>query len=222
MIRLALLGTLAATAASSEGLCFGFLNAHPERTEIPAEAAQLIQKAHLAHMEALAKAGHLIVAGPFLTPGGPRGVVVYRCDSLARAIAWTEPDPAVRNKRLAVEMYRWNGPADFGEPLASQVKKDPDAAYRMVCLPLVVFRKTEKWSGAKPALRSPGIRAGGELLDGSALAVYIFSAVPLDQAKAIAQTDPAVLDGEARVEAYVWMVADTAIPGATAATSSTP
>lgn len=219
MIRFAL-AFAAASTAFAEGLCFGFLNAHPERREIPQAEAQLIQKAHLAHMNKMAMAGHLIAAGPFATPGGPRGAVVYRCESAARAEEWTRPDPAVQNKRLSIEMYRWAGPSDFGEPLASQLKKDPEAKYEMVRLPLVVYRKTDRWRRAKPALHHARLRAGGEFLDGpgSALGVYVFSAMPLEEAKAIAESDPAVASGEVRAEAYVWFVANTSVPGATAGT----
>lgn len=216
MIRFGL-AMLAASAAFAEGLCFGFLNAHPERKEIPNEEAQLIQKAHLAHMNNMAMAGHLIAAGPFATPGGPRGVVVYRCDSIAQATEWTSPDPAVQNKRLSIEMYRWDGPADFGEPLASQLKKDPNAKYEMVKLPLVIYRKTDRWKSAKPTLSHAKLRAGGPFAGGppQSLGVYVFSAMALEDAKAIAEADPSVKSGEARVEAYVWFVANTSVPGAT-------
>lgn len=217
MIRITLV-LAAVSTAYGEGLCFGFLNAHPERKPIPDPEAQLIQKGHLAHMNRMAVAGHLISAGPFATPGGPRGVVVYRCESVAQATGWTSPDPAVQNKRLSIEMYRWAGPADFGEPLASQLKKDPDAKYQMVRLPLVIYRKTDRWKSARPALAHEKLRAGGVFLDdqGQALGVYVFSAMPLDEAKAIAESDPAVTSGEARTEAYIWFVADTSVPGSTA------
>ena len=85
---------LLATSAFAEDFCFGFLNSFPDRKQIPTAEAEKIQEGHLAHMTAMAKAGHLLAAGPFLTPGGPRGIIVYRCTSLEQAKEWTAKDPA--------------------------------------------------------------------------------------------------------------------------------
>ncbi len=80
-----LLALLAIATAHAEDYCFGFLNSHPERKEMPAEQTEEIQNGHLAHMNRMGMAGRLLAAGPILTPGGPRGVVIYRCQSLDEA-----------------------------------------------------------------------------------------------------------------------------------------
>jgi uncharacterized protein YciI len=206
--------------------CFGFLNAHPERAEISKERADEIQAAHLAHMSALAKQGHLIAAGPMATPGGPRGIVVYQCQSIAQAVAWTEKDPAVVNKRLSIDMHLWNAPDGLGEPLASALKANPEAKYTMVQLPMMILRKTEKAKAGIPQsalkehlaffdqLRKDAkVRIAGPFVDSPAfIGVAVLTAMKIDEAKALFASEPLVRDGYAALEPHIWYVADEAIP----------
>ncbi len=67
-----LLGLFAAATLHGEDYCFGYLVAHPERKELPQTEANQLQKRHIAHMNKMALAGHLLAAGPIATPGGPR------------------------------------------------------------------------------------------------------------------------------------------------------
>lgn len=212
----------------SEDYCFGFLNSHPDRKPIPDAEAEEIQKGHIAHMGRMAKAGHLLAAGPLLTPGGARGIVLYRCRTLDEAASWTSLDPAVQNKRLVVDVHMWRGPDAVGEPLASRLQTEPDPKYNMVRLPLMLVRKTDKWTGEAPAeamaahrqriaeLKSqhkirmvgPIVKPGPSGLAG----ICVLPAMSLDEAKALFAHDPLVEGGYARVESYIWMVADEAIP----------
>ncbi len=184
-------------------------------------------------MEKMNQAGRLLAAGPIATPGGPRGIVLYRCKSIEEAEGWTALDPAVQNKRLTTEFYRWSGPDGFGEPLMTMLKADPKAKYQMVRLPLIVFRKTEKWTSSGPVdilkehglvvrtlLQEGKLRAAGPFVDEQertglvpgAVGIYVFSAMPLEQAKAIVEKDPMVREGYARIDAMEWFVADEVIP----------
>jgi uncharacterized protein YciI len=207
--------------------CWGFLNAHPERREIPEAEAMEIQKGHLAHMGNMARMGRLIAAGPMLTPGGPRGVVVYECDSTEQAKAWTEPDPAVVNKRLVVEMYRWQPTGVFGEPLASKRKADPAYKYSMVKLPVAVLTRTpetgtglppenalkEHLASASGLERTGDLRTSGRFLDApEKMALFIFAEIAPERAQALAAGDPLVKEGWATAKVFVWMAADESVP----------
>jgi len=233
MVRVGLLVLLALPALRAEVYCFGFLNAHPDRKEIPQDEAMAIQKAHLAHMEKMGLEGRLLAAGPMATQGGPRGIVLYRCKSLAEAEGWTALDPAVSGKRLTTEFYLWRAGNGFGEPLMTKLKSDPATKYAMVQLPLILFKKAEKWAGQGPMevlkehggevtrlLKDGTLRAAGPFVDAEgrfglvpgAVGLYVFSAMPLDQAKAIAEKDPMIRDGYATVQAMMWYVADDVVP----------
>ena len=218
---LLLLSTLPALA---EDLCFGFLNSHPDRAQIPQTQAEEIQKGHLEHMGNMAKAGRLLAAGPLMDAGTMRGIVVYRCSALEEAAAWTAKDPAVVNKRLTLDLHLWRGPNNFGEPLASQLKIDPTAKYEMTKLPLILFRKTSSWTSAGPSdilaeqraevrKLQDKLRTSGPFLNSKELAeIWVMKDMPLEQATSLAQSMPLVRSGYATAQTLTWFVADESIP----------
>ena len=81
-----------------------FLKEGPTRDQGKEEAAE-IQKAHLAHMEKLAKENKICIAGPFAEEGEIQGIVIYSASSKEEAIEMTSKDPAVKAGRLLVEVH---------------------------------------------------------------------------------------------------------------------
>jgi hypothetical protein len=61
---------------------------------------------HLRNMDALAKAGHLLMAGPVLEPGDLAGIFVFQTDA-AETDRLAASDPAVVGKKLTVERHPW-------------------------------------------------------------------------------------------------------------------
>jgi uncharacterized protein YciI len=92
--------------ATPEKLVFGFLKSGPNRSQSK-EEAQALQKAHLAYMDDLHKAGKLIMAGPFLEDSEWRGVVVYRVESVEQARELASGDPMVKAGRLVIDARPW-------------------------------------------------------------------------------------------------------------------
>jgi uncharacterized protein YciI len=86
---------------------FGFLNKGPTWTPERTAETQKIQEAHMAHLNASAKAGTLVIAGPLGDNGDIRGVLVYRTATIEEAKAVAAADPAVKAGRLGVEMHTW-------------------------------------------------------------------------------------------------------------------
>lgn len=87
-----------------------FLRAGPDRSHDP-ETAAAIQRGHLDHIQAMAAAGKLVVAGPFLDRGELRGLFIFAVETLEEAEALTAADPAVQAGRLAMELKPWYGSA---------------------------------------------------------------------------------------------------------------
>lgn len=221
--------TASLPAAELHPYCWGFLNAHPDRADLPQEEAQEIQKGHLAHMDRMAAMGRLLAAGPLATPGGARGLLVYRCESVGQAEEWTRQDPAVVRKRLVVEMYFWNAAGLWGEPLASRRKADPGAKLEMVQLPFAVVEKSPAFRGADRLpeevrtahaayadrlladghLRSHGLFTGAADKWG----IFVYSAMDMEAAARLAEQDPIVKSGWGRVAMHRWYVADETVPG---------
>lgn len=215
-------------AADLQFSCWGFLNVHEAREALPQEKLQEIQRGHLEHMARMAAAGRLLAAGPLATPGGPRGLVVYQCDSAAQAVEWASPDSAVVHKRLRVEMYRWKSFGRWGEPLAAKMKADPSYQPKMVQLPFAIVLRTEKSAdGALPPreareahvayslrlVEEGKLRSFGSFEEApDKLGVLIYAAMPLDDARKLAENDPLVKVGWGKPAMHVWHVADEAVP----------
>jgi uncharacterized protein YciI len=72
-------------------------------------AVEELQKQHLGHLQKMAAAGHMVIAGPFSDQQdvGKRGACLYRVGSVEEARALAEQDPAVRSGRLVVEVVTW-------------------------------------------------------------------------------------------------------------------
>jgi hypothetical protein len=57
-------------------------------------------------MDAMVKAGHLIVAGPVLEPGDLAGIFVFDTDA-AQADKLASSDPAVTSRKMSIERHPW-------------------------------------------------------------------------------------------------------------------
>jgi uncharacterized protein YciI len=76
--------------------------------ELSPEESDRLQEAHLAHLEAMARAGMLVGAGPFRDQPDERlrGLCFYDC-GIEEARTLAEQDPAVVAGVLAVEVMTW-------------------------------------------------------------------------------------------------------------------
>ena len=194
------------------GHCFSLLSSAPGRTELPAEEAGRIQKAHLAHLGALAQKQWLLAAGPILTPGNLRGIMISACQSVEEANRIESADPAVAAGRLAVESFRWDGPAGIGDRYRRERAANPNAPDRMLKFALVFLSRTPAWEAGpkqdlltaheahllslrqsgKLAASGPAVHAGGRF------AVLVFKGVERHEARRLAEQDPLVIRGLAR------------------------
>jgi uncharacterized protein len=80
----------------------------PDAPDLPAAELERIQELHLAHLTAMRERRVMAVAGPFDGQADEtlRGLCVYTVPpDEARALA--EADPAVRARRLAVDIFTW-------------------------------------------------------------------------------------------------------------------
>jgi uncharacterized protein YciI len=77
------------------------------------ETLDRIQAEHLAYLDSLRDAGHVVANGPVLEQPDPslRGLVLFCVGSLDEARRLAEQDPAVRARRLGVEVMTWWCPA---------------------------------------------------------------------------------------------------------------
>jgi uncharacterized protein YciI len=213
--------------------CFGFLRSVPDRATLPEAEAMRIQKEHLAHLTALGEKRWLVGAGPILTPGGLRGLLISKCASVAEANELAGSDPAVTSKRLFVETYRWTGPPGIGERYWQEKSANPDYKVRMQKYPLALLKKSSSWKDWPPkeifmehvshvmgVMKQGKLSAAGPFHDGGQwLGVFIFTAgMTPEEGRALAEADPMVKAGFATVEALEWLAADGTFRSSTQAT----
>lgn len=105
-----LASTLGADQYGMRQYVMAFLKAGPNRDQDSATAAQL-QSAHLENIARMARAGDLVLAGPFLDDGELRGIYIFNVATVEEARRLTETDPAVRAGRLEMELHPWYGSA---------------------------------------------------------------------------------------------------------------
>ena len=82
-------------------------------TRVPdGEARDAMFAGHFANMERLAKAGKLVLAGPFTQdPDGWRGLFVFAVADIEEAKALVATDPVVVKGEMVAEYHRWYGSA---------------------------------------------------------------------------------------------------------------
>lgn len=69
-----------------------------------------IQKGHLANIEKLAREGKIVLAGPFMDKSNLRGIFIFNAATQEEVEALCATDPAVKAKRLRIEIKPWYGP----------------------------------------------------------------------------------------------------------------
>lgn len=85
---------------------FVMLTKGNNRTQDSITAAQ-IQKSHLENIGRLAKAGKIIVAGPFGDDGNWRGIFIFDAKSVEEVEELLKTDEAIKSGRLAYEIHPW-------------------------------------------------------------------------------------------------------------------
>ena len=86
---------------------FTFLRRGPKWTAEKTPETEKLQADHMANINAMAKTGKLVIAGPFENGGNYAGVFVFKVDSLGEAKALAEGDPAVKAGRLVADVHPW-------------------------------------------------------------------------------------------------------------------
>ncbi len=87
-----------------------FLKRGPNRDRSQ-EEADALQAAHMVNISRMAEEGVLILAGPFFGDGEMRGIYIFDVDSIEKAEALTNTDPAIQAGSLEMELKEWYGSA---------------------------------------------------------------------------------------------------------------
>jgi uncharacterized protein YciI len=179
-----------------------------------------VKSAHVANVMSLLDSGKAIIAGPLGDKGDIVGIYILRAKSAEEAKAWAESDPAVKAGNLVAEMHPW---------WSADVMKKPATSLKMTTAYLGLLTRGAKWTPEKtPATEELQkahmaninrlaetkklVVAGPFGDDGSLRGIFVFKVASLDEAKELAETDPAVKAGRLAIEMHPWLVPEGVLP----------
>ncbi len=179
-----------------------------------------LQSAHVANVMSLLDSGKAVIAGPLSDDGDIIGIYVLRAKNAEEAKAWAESDPAVKAGNLVAEMHPW---------WSADVMKKPATPLRMTTAYLGLLTRGAKWTPEKtPATEELQkahmanikrlaetkklVVAGPFGDDGTLRGIFVFKVATLEEAKELAETDPAVKAGRLAIEMHPWLVPEGVLP----------
>ncbi len=179
-----------------------------------------VQSAHIANVMSLLETGKAVIAGPFADDGDIAGVIVFRAKSAEEAHDWAEADPAVKAGFFKAEMHPW---------WSEDVMKKPASPITMTTAYLGFLTRGAKWTPEQTPATAELQKAhlanivrlaemkklvvAGPFGDNTSLrGIFVFKVASIDEARALAETDPAVQAGRLAIEMHPWLVPEGVLP----------
>jgi uncharacterized protein YciI len=186
-----------------------------------AQAPKDMIQEHFKHVLKLIADGKATVAGPFLDDTRVAGVFVLNASSAEEAKTIEEADPLVKSGGFKVEVLKWWA--------AKGIMKPPTQPFKQVTYYFTFLKHGPKWTAEKTpataqlqsehmaninAMAKTGkLVLAGPFEDGGDYAgVFMFKVATLDEAKALAESDPAVKAGRLAVETHPWLIGQGSLP----------
>ncbi|MEP7270695.1 MAG: YciI family protein [Acidobacteriota bacterium] len=207
---------------------FGILRRGPKWTAESTPETEKIQVGHMENIGKMAATGKLVAAGPMLDNGDLRGIFLFKVDSVDEAIKLAAEDPAIKAGRLTLELLTWMAPRGIGARFSEDYRKDPKTRTTMTRYHLAFLRakagegppttsiqeiQLEHLWNIRRMLDSGKLAAAGPFESAGELrGLFVFATTSLEEAKAWAESDPAVKAGLATVELHPWLVAKEVWP----------
>ena len=172
------------------------------------------------YVSSLIESGKAVVAGRLDDDGEIRGVYVLRAKSAEEARVWAEASPAVKTGQLIAEMHPW---------WSEDVMKKPTSPTKLTTAYLGFLKRGDKWTPEKTpateALQKAHMANINRLAEMKKLVVagpfgddtnlrgiFVFRVASIDEAKALAETDPAVKAGRLAIDMHPWLVPEGILP----------
>lgn len=179
-----------------------------------------LQSEHVAHVLSLLESGKAVIAGPLADEGDIAGIYVLRAKSKEEAREWADSDPAVKAGFFVADMHPW---------WSEDVMKKATSPIQMTTAYLGLLTRGAKWTPEKtPATEELQkahmanihrladmkklVVAGPFGDDGTLRGIFVFRVASLAEAKALAETDPAVKAGRLAIDMHPWLVPEGILP----------
>ncbi len=188
--------------------------------ETAARMTDSLRSEHVNYVLSLLESGRAVIAGPLGDDGEIAGIYVLRAKTADEAKAWVENDPAVKAGHFVPEMHAW---------WSEDVMKKPASPIKLTTAYLAFLTRGAKWTPEKtPATEALQkahmanivrladmkklVVAGPFGDDGTLRGIFVFRTASLEEARALAATDPAVQAGRLALDVHPWMVPEGVLP----------
>jgi uncharacterized protein YciI len=175
---------------------------------------------HVAYVQSLLESGRAVIAGPIQDDPELSGIYIFRAKSEEEAKSWAMADPAVGAGHFIVELHPW---------WSEDVMKKPTMPLKLTMAYLAFLVRGEKWTPEKTPATEAIQKAHMENInrlaemkklvvagpfgdDGRLRGIFVFKVSSLEEARTLAETDPAVKAGRLALIIHPWMVPDGILP----------
>jgi uncharacterized protein YciI len=190
------------------------------RSMRPGGIAPPLRRQHIGYYQSLLTSGKAIIAGPIQDDPEVSGVAIFNTKSADEARAWATADPAVTAGFFTVELHPWWSEDVF--------KKNGQTGGTMTAY-LAFLVRGDKWTPDKTpeteAIQKAHLANIGRLAemkklvvagpfgdDGTLRGIFVFRVASLEEARSLAETDPAVKAGRLALQIHPWIVPDGILP----------
>jgi len=192
----------------------------PNWTATDTPEGQKIRSGHHEYFQTMVQSGKAVLAGPLDDDSDIRGIYVFRTKNQEEALGWANDDPAVKAGHLAVEMHPW---------WSEEVMKPAVMPLKLSRSYLALLTRGPKWTPERtPATEEIQkahlqnitrlaemkklVVAGPFGDDGRLRGIFVFKVSSLEEARALADTDPAVQAGRLALDIHPWLVPEGMLP----------
>lgn len=206
---------------------FGILRKGPAWTAESSPEVQTIQAGHMENIRRMASTGKLVAAGPLMDNGDLRGIFIFKATA-EEATRLASEDPAIKSGRMVLNLFAWMGPKGIGASYIEQYRRDPEGTKTtMTQYHLVLLRGRSGTSSQamtqqlqidhlwniRRMMDAGKMSAAGPFVNGAELrGLFVLATASADEARAWAESDPAVRAGLLTVEIHPWFVAKEVWP----------
>ena len=179
-----------------------------------------LEKAQTNYVKWLIESGKAVIAGRLTDDGEIRGVYVLRAKTAEEAKAWADDSPAVKSGHLVSELHPW---------WSEEVMKKTTTPAATTTAYLAFLTRGAKWTPEKTpqteeiqkahmaninrlAETKKLVVAGPFGDDGTLRGIFVFKVGSLEEAKTLAETDPAVQAGRLALDIHPWQVPEGILP----------
>ncbi|HEU4434597.1 MAG TPA: YciI family protein [Pyrinomonadaceae bacterium] len=194
----------------------------PKWSREPSRERMQMRQSHLAHIRSMIEANKLMIAGAIQDDNELVEVHIFRTKSAEEATAWLNADPAIVAGYLVPELHPW-----WSEDV---MKKATLASPPQLTTAYLAFlTRGDKWTAEKTpateAIQKAHLENINKLADmkklvvagpfgddGRLRGIFVFKVASIDEARALAATDPAVQAGRLALQIHPWVVPEGILP----------